>query len=717
MTNGARCGLILLVLLPATLLFGCAPRVPELETPPPVETQALPAVQSTVPVTTPPAEADPAYSPEPVARALTPQNVAGLVPLAVVGRGSILNAPVYSPDGDMLAVATTIGIHLYDAQTYREISSLPGAGRSDRLVFSPDGQYLAATTARAAVLVWKVPESILVHELRVSSLDIPHFTDLAFSPDGRLLAAAFGPEQEVWVWRLADGDLLHTFQGSEISFSPDSTELITTVWRSPGSSIPEAFQFNLQSGELLHQWQAERVIYSPGAELAVEKDNSTRILRRTDRNLLYTIKGKRVTFDAEGKTFALFTNEQVEIFRVSDGYRLKTLSGFWDDLHQLGLSPDGQTVAGSMLERAGAEDEIGERPRMTVFWRVENGAQIPIEQGSFSWFDFSPDGRLLLLAGSYSIHILYAHNGEPVAVIEGFTGPISGLSFSPEGDMLAIGVRGDSYRVNFWETSIGQVVRRFEALDFGSLSAIDFTYSTDGQILGSPDYFWDLASEERLPDLESKIVSRAGTRPNCIAFSPEGGVMAAGFPDGELTVFDLDSGLATLSLAILGAEIIDLAYSPDGNFLAAISGSNDPSVQVWQVHSGERRFILEGTDFRRVIFSPDGLTLATVAVTEEFEWHPNPAGIVQFWRVTNGELLGGLEIMDAVRAAFSLDGKLVAVGSQNGAINLWQVDGFRWVRELKGHTGAISGLTFSPDGTWLASGSEDGAVIVWGLPD
>jgi WD40 repeat protein len=65
--------------------------------------------------------------------------------------------------------------------------------------------------------------------------------------------------------------------------------------------------------------------------------------------------------------------------------------------------------------------------------------------------------------------------------------------------------------------------------------------------------------------------------------------------------------------------------------------------------------------------------------------------------------------------AFSPDGRLLASGSEDNTVILWDVETGKQIRTLEGHTGPVQSVAFSPDGRLLASGSGDGTVILWGV--
>jgi WD40 repeat protein len=160
----------------------------------------------------------------------------------------------------------------------------------------------------------------------------------------------------------------------------------------------------------------------------------------------------------------------------------------------------------------------------------------------------------------------------------------------------------------------------------------------------------------------------------------------------------------------------ELAYSSDGERLAAIYNVPDYLVQIWQLPEGAASFKLTGGHFTRVVYSADGRILATVRANPEYDQYGWPAGFVQLWSATDGKELAQLEMDDAVSIAFSPNSQILATGSINGTLRLWERVGGRMLMEVNGHYRQIERLIFTPDGVNLVSGSQDGTIMVWGVP-
>ena len=127
---------------------------------------------------------------------------------ARLGKGSITGNIAYSPDGTRLAVASGIGIWLYDTTTHQETALLTGHTREVLSVaFSPDGNTIAGGTWRI-VRVWDATTGAHKHTLTGHGSAVK---GLAFSPDGNTIAAgSFG---KVRLWDATTGAHKRTLTG------------------------------------------------------------------------------------------------------------------------------------------------------------------------------------------------------------------------------------------------------------------------------------------------------------------------------------------------------------------------------------------------------------------------------------------------------------------------------------------------------------------------
>jgi hypothetical protein len=158
-------------------------------------------------------------------------------------------------------------------------------------------------------------------------------------------------------------------------------------------------------------------------------------------------------------------------------------------------------------------------------------------------------------------------------------------------------------------------------------------------------------------------------------------------------------------------EVFSVAFSPDGRLLA--SGScgqgniiicTQGEIRLWDVATGSLVRSLTGHTswINSVAFSPDGRLLASGSADST----------IRLWEVATGEELLTLYDYFVRSVAFSPDGRLLASGSDDKTIKLWDVGG-RLVRILTGHTDRVRSVAFSPDGRLLASGSRDKTIKLW----
>src|SRR5262249_55858065 len=138
------------------------------------------------------------------------------------------------------------------------------------------------------------------------------------------------------------------------------------------------------------------------------------------------------------------------------------------------------------------------------------------------------------------------------------------------------------------------------------------------------------------------------------------------------------------------SRVYGLAFSPDGRTLA--TAGNEGVVKLWEVPSGklsQRLFGHAGMVFG-LAFSPDGKWLATAGQDRTARvWDVKTCR-----EVTPRPLLH----VDSVYAvAFSPNGTLLVTGTLARETSVWDVARGVAVRTFRGHTAAVSAVTFSPD--------------------
>ncbi len=462
-----------------------------------------------------------------------------------------------------------------------------------------------------------------------------------------------------------------------------------------------------------------------------------------------------VAFSPDGRqALSSCADLTLRLWEVDTGRELQCFRGHTRGARAVAFSPDGRRAL------SGGKDGT------VRLWDLTTGQEVRRFEGHGNQVEsvaFVPGGRQVLSGGwDQKLRLWDAETGRQVRQFEGHTSGVESVAVSGDGRLVLSG--GGDATVRLWDLESGQEVRRFEG-HTGAVNAVAFCLGGRGVLSAGRDgavRLWDRDSGEVrgvFVGHSEWVFSVACTPDGPYALSGGGGRLEGGRPvrgkDFALRLWRLPPGkeapgrsaapkaprvviapqpppkvergaplndlaLVSRPAALAGAQswtvetaqhraaVEDVAYSPDGRFLATACRAG--AVRVWE--AGTRRLVrvlvtpsTTGRCLRGLAWSPDGRYLATC--------HQDQA--VELWEVATGRQVRTLRGEAKVYAvAWSPDGRSLAGGGWSCPdVQVWDVASGGLRQLLKGHTQSVLRLAWSPDGKKLASGSEDRTAIVW----
>lgn len=295
-------------------------------------------------------------------------------------------------------------------------------------------------------------------------------------------------------------------------------------------------------------------------------------------------------------------------------------------------------------------------------------------------------------------------------------------SLCGEGDMLAFAFNAEGH---LWSLEEPGILRRWdlqaqEELEALSLEELASLWQIDSQarlLAGASDeiILWELPSGDetaRFPAVPA--ATRPGEVPSdepnfvtALAFHPEGKIVAAGYDDGVIRIWDLAKPRQPVrTLGQPGSEVSALAYDPQGNRLAA--AYEDRLIRLWDTGSGTTTASLEGHTDRipALVWHPDGQRLISAG------WDTT----ARVWDTVSLEpiILLNAHQGQVFSCALSLDGRFLACADSGNAVHLWNLDDYRELGTLRDRCAAeIHALVFSPNNRRLVFGGIERVINQW----
>jgi len=494
------------------------------------------------------------------------------------------SAMAYSPDGKLLAFATSSGIHLCEADSDKELRLLKGhAGIIGSLVFSHDGKTLASRTAAGLdsqtaedgnVTLWDVEKGKKLLEIKA---ELPPATvhgnvrcfaigtmnaashELAFSPDGKTLAVGEGHLLRFFSTQTGKEESKQAGLARPVTDVRVSLDGKTIVTKSRDDTIR---RWDVSTGNELSSFEAPKgarcLAIAPDGRLIAfgNADNTVRLCDAATGKELHKLAAPDggaavVAFSGDGKTLAVRGDgkSSIALFDVALGKEIRTFSAPQTKPRFVGMaviiggganiapgpalvfSPDGSTLASFLPGSPAVKRQvvIPESPSVIELVHVGTGAsrriELPSDRIALN-IAYSPDGRTLAVENADgTVTLVEVAGGQERCRI----GVEEKLNTGETGS-AKIGITGKSVVHDFMPFGMG-----------GAAAAAKIAFSPDGRriavVRDDAVEIWDMDSTKCIKSFKGHDGSISA-----LAFAPDGKSLVTGGSDTTLLVWDT-SGL------------------------------------------------------------------------------------------------------------------------------------------------------------------------------
>jgi WD40 repeat protein len=437
------------------------------------------------------------------------------------------------------------------------------------LAFSPDGRLVAASGANGPspeVAIFDVRTGRRVKRLVAPGDARGWVQSMAFSPDGaRLLWGEQGGEVALWdlsADRMLFRQKLHDGEVSDVAFAPDGRSMASAggdVIRLRRVANPEEVVRDLTT----------KPGAVPGPAVAAKGRGDRMGGRRGIGCLAFTPDGTRLVAGTSHDA-TLF------VWRIEDGRLLRTIAGAHGQsgngegrnpsLNCVAVTPDGRRIMS-----VGQSTKLLQETKLKYgstnvtmsevrFWDIETGERLADYHGDedygFGYGDLSPDGRRVAVGDFGRLRILDAATGRAERTIElpGSWG--SRLAFSPDGTLVAMPIDNS---IGLFEISTGRRLHHEPSTPVSYVDSAAWSPSGDRIVTGHHDGYvraWDVATGKLIwHKLLAPVISRSGwnASPAFVAYSHDGKlVVVAGRRDDPV---NYDNGIVAIYDAESGRTV------------------------------------------------------------------------------------------------------------------------------------------------------------------
>lgn len=634
---------------------------------------------------------------------ISSENAHQLTELARWGRG-VINDVAVSGDGRWVAVGTTTGVYIHDAQNLQaEPSYLQTPASVTAIDISSDGSKVALGLDTEITEVWDINQGTLLFSKPQRAWQ------LQFAPNSEALAIASNNGIELWQVNTGEGlGLFEDYFGMEFSRSGDKLALLSygtlSVYSWPDGILLDQINPILYTVAQEDEMKASESII---ADVQFSEDNEP-ILLNLGSNANGTTGRVEVQQGIDDQLLLTLPPMGLLSEQIQGACNMPIYFADWStppQVWQFELSPETQVIA-LKYNDLGYSGDVKENTSIQ-FYRLDSDQQLyNLEEGVVD-IAFLPDGETWV-AGFQDgrLQIRSIRDGSVLDEVDAYESPVLDVVISPDNQKLAVQYLDEVKMVNLAD---GIVTQRYPATRVA--------ISPDGETfaLGYADGRIELRTTG-----DGSLLKTLNSHTDVItalAFSFSGEQLISAGLDCQLNVWQMPQGTLSGQLENYMVEEI----FTDKNELVpmrvwdwyvpttepVIVGRFFNSVGVWNLSDGVLQHVSEPINFvNDLAGSPVGSDFA-IAGSPLRLWQINP----------NGDFSNRWEGHGTTTAAFSPDGQLLISGlgnKFNGSLDVWLVNNgeiFHTLGEQK-----TTALAFAPNGYFFVSASLDGLVQLWGIP-